>query len=150
MPEQRYKVILQDNNEFFIESEILKKSPILENMFMDPFTRQYRHSVTLPNMDTSTFSYILAFIREIVEFDNDADIKNVANKLIATMDSTTLIDIIHASHTLNIKPLLEVAGAKFKHIIQHNDVEDIRRIFNIKNDFNPEEEQQIINNFQWK
>jgi len=44
---------------------------------------------------------------------------------------------------MDVKPLLDLASAKVASMIKGKKVEEIRAIFNIKNDFTPEEEAQV-------
>ena len=50
---------------------------------------------------------------------------------------------------MDIKPLLELVSAKVASIIKGKTTEEIRKTFNITNDFTPEEEQQIIEENKW-
>ena len=50
---------------------------------------------------------------------------------------------------MDIKPLLELASAKVASIIKGKNTEEIRKTFNITNDFTPEEEQQILEENKW-
>ncbi len=54
-----------------------------------------------------------------------------------------------ASNYLDIKPLLELACAKVASMMKNKSVVEIRKLFNIENDFSPEEEQQIIEENKW-
>ena len=60
-----------------------------------------------------------------------------------------IIEIINASNYLDIPPLLELSSAKTASIIKGKTTEEIRAIYDIKNDFTPEEEQQIIEENKW-
>ena len=57
--------------------------------------------------------------------------------------------IILASNYLDIKPLLELSTATIAGLIKGKTSDEIRQMFNITNDFTPEEEQQIIEENQW-
>ena len=65
------------------------------------------------------------------------------------IDLDMLFEIILASNYLDIKPLLELANAKVASILKGKTTEEIRRTFNITNEFTPEEEQQIIEENKW-
>ena len=65
------------------------------------------------------------------------------------IDLDMLFEIILASNYLDIKPLLELASAKVASILKGKTTEEIRRTFNITNEFTPEEEQQIIEENKW-
>ena len=65
------------------------------------------------------------------------------------IDLDMIFEIILASNYLDIKPLLELANAKVASILKGKTTEEIRRTFNITNEFTPEEEQQIIEENKW-
>jgi S-phase kinase-associated protein 1 len=64
-------------------------------------------------------------------------------------DHNLVLDIISAANYLDIKPLLDLAAAKAATLIKVREVEDIRQLFGIQNDFTPEEEQKIIDENEW-
>ncbi|PIA56863.1 hypothetical protein AQUCO_00700904v1 [Aquilegia coerulea] len=67
----------------------------------------------------------------------------------AKVDQATLFDIILAANYLNIKSLLDLTCQTVADIIKGKNPEDIRKTFNIKNDFTPEEEEEIHKENQW-
>ena len=57
------------------------------------------------------------------------------------VEKEELFELIMASNYLDINPLLELACAKVASLIKNKSIEEIRKFFNIENDFTPEEEQ---------
>ena len=57
------------------------------------------------------------------------------------VEKEELFELIMASNYLDINPLLELACAKAGSLIKNKSIEEIRKFFNIENDFTPEEEQ---------
>lgn len=56
---------------------------------------------------------------------------------------------IQAANYLNIKGLLDLACQTVADMIKGKTPEEIRKTFNIKNDFTPEEEEEIRRENQW-
>ena len=54
-----------------------------------------------------------------------------------------------AANFMDIKSLLELACAKVASMIKGKTIPDIRKFFNIENDFTPEEEAQIMDENRW-
>ena len=50
---------------------------------------------------------------------------------------------------MDIRPLMELASSKVASVIKGKSPEEIRKTFNIQNDFTPEEENQIREENQW-
>lgn len=65
------------------------------------------------------------------------------------VDLDLMFELILGANYMDIKPLLELASAKVASIIKGKTTEEIRKAFNIQNDFTPEEEQQIIEENKW-
>lgn len=50
---------------------------------------------------------------------------------------------------MDIKPLLDVGCKTVANMIKGKNPEEIRKLFNIQNDFTPEEEEQIRRENEW-
>lgn len=57
--------------------------------------------------------------------------------------------LLQASNYLNIKDLLDLTCQTVADMIKNKTPEEIRRTFNIKNDFTPEEEEEVRRENQW-
>ena len=65
------------------------------------------------------------------------------------VDQGTLFELILAANYLDIKGLLDVTCKTVANMIKGKAPEDIRKTFNIKNDFSPEEEEQVRRENEW-
>ncbi|KAI9028222.1 E3 ubiquitin ligase complex SCF subunit sconC [Phycomyces nitens] len=59
------------------------------------------------------------------------------------VDQDSLFDIILVAHYLKIKPLVDLGCKTVANIIKHKSAREIRRTFNMVNDFSEEEQAQI-------
>jgi len=57
--------------------------------------------------------------------------------------------LLQAANYLDIKPLLDVGCKTVANMIKGKSPEEIRKTFNIQNDFTPEEEEQIRRENEW-
>ena len=64
-------------------------------------------------------------------------------------DQSTVFHLILAANFLNINGLLNLGCKTVARMIRGKKPEEIRAIFNIKNDFTPEEEEQIRKEHAW-
>jgi len=65
------------------------------------------------------------------------------------IEQEALFDLILVANTLDIKPLLDLSCAKVASMIKGKNTEEIRKQFNIVNDFTPEEEAQVREENRW-
>jgi S-phase kinase-associated protein 1 len=65
------------------------------------------------------------------------------------VDQGTLFELILAANYLNIKPLLDLTCLTVANMIKGKTPEEIRKTFNIENDFTPEEEEEVRRENQW-
>ncbi|BCS15544.1 hypothetical protein ALUC_70777S [Aspergillus luchuensis] len=65
------------------------------------------------------------------------------------VDQEMLFEIILAANYLDIKGLLDVGCKTVANMIKGKSPEEIRKTFNIQNDFTPEEEDQIRRENEW-
>ena len=109
-------------------------------------------------------SNILKKIKEYLDHYQDSDPKEIERPLASqnyqdcvdnwdfefiNVDLDLIFEIILASNYMDIKPLLELASSKVASKKKKKTPEEIRKTFNIQNDFTPEEEQQIREENQW-
>jgi len=71
------------------------------------------------------------------------------DKEFCDVDQPTLFELILAANYLDIKPLLDLTCKTVANMIKGKTPEEIRKTFNIKNDFTPEEEEQIRKENEW-
>ena len=60
-----------------------------------------------------------------------------------------LLQLILAANYLDIKPLLDLTCAKIASMMKDKTTEEMRQIFNIVNDFTPEEEAKVREENKW-
>ena len=58
-------------------------------------------------------------------------------------------DMILAANAIDFRAMLELTSAKIASLMKGKSIEEIRELFNIKDDFSPEDEQQISEENSW-
>jgi len=97
-------------------------------------------------------------LRKVIEYctyhsenaDEKEDVTEAWDKEFAAVDDDTLFSLILAANYLDIKPLLDLTCKTVAdYIKQCKTPQEIRRRFNIKNDFTPEEEEEVRKENAW-
>ena len=150
------KVHLRSSDEqmFEVDEEVAYESLTVKNMIEDTGTEA---PIPLPNVS----SKILAKVIEYCKFHVDAKAGNAdkPSKLdddvkawdmeFVKVDQSTLFELILAANYLNIKSLLDLTCLTVANMIKGKTPEEIRKTFDIKNDFTPEEEEEVRKENQW-
>lgn len=74
---------------------------------------------------------------------------NEWDKEFCQVEQVTLFEMIVAANFLDIKPLLDLTCRTVANMIKGKKPNEIRELFNIKNDFSPEEEEQVRKENEW-
>ena len=137
-----------DNEEFKIDKDIAIFSQTIKNMCED--NENDSSPIPLPNVNSKILSKVIEFmIYYKTSEDNDED-KDKWFKQYINIDDELLFNIILASNYLDIKPLLDITcKAVADEIKSCKTPEEIRKRFNIKNDFTPEEEEEVRRENAW-
>ena len=88
-------------------------------------------------------------IEKPLRSNNLSDVTSPWYAEFVNLDQEILFELILAANYLDIKPLLELACAKVASLIKNRTIPEIRKFFNIENDFTPEEEAQIMEENKW-
>ncbi|URE41471.1 SKP1-like protein [Musa troglodytarum] len=108
--------------------------------------------IPLPNVTSRILAKVIEYCNKHVDASSkssdDEDLKAWDAEFVK-VDQTTLFDLILAANYLNIKSLLDLTCQTVADMIKGKTPEDIRKTFNIKNDFTPEEEEEIRRENQW-
>ena len=150
-------LVSSDGEKMQISAKAAQRSQLVKGIIED-----YPDDAEVPLNNVK--SNILKKIKEYLDHYQDSDPKEIERPLASqnyqecveawdfefiNIELDTIFEIILAANYMDIKPLLELASSKIASIIKGKTPEEIRKIFNIQNDFTPEEEQQIRDENQW-
>jgi S-phase kinase-associated protein 1 len=155
--EKKAMIVLRsfDGEEFEIEEDVAIQSQTIQHMMEDGCAD---NGIPLPNVDSRTLSKVIEYCKHHVAEAGASSAASDNNKgeevktwdaQFMEVDQATLFDLIMAANYLNIKGLLDLTCQTVANMIKGKTPEQIRQTFNIKNDFTPEEEEEVRKENAW-
>jgi len=150
-------IITKNNEQISTSFEAMKKSETIKAllMYVDDEPEDFDISILenplpLPQVDTCTLKLIIKYCQYHYDNKDTEDDKKKWDKEFIKMDDDKLFNLILASNYLEIKPLLDLTCSTVADYIKEcHTPQEIRRRFNIKNDFTPEEEEEVRKENAW-
>jgi len=154
-------LITSDNEQFIVDKDIAEHSAMIKATL--ELIGECDQPIPLYNVSSSTFKKIIEYCehhrgeplpnKDAKAQDETSKRKNTEisewdQKFLAA-DQEMLFDICCAANYLDIKSLLDVCCKAVANMIKGKSSEEIRKVFNIVNDFTPEEEAQIRKENEW-
>lgn len=156
------KLILQssDNEDISVDREVAERSVLIKNMIGDLGEEALSEAIPIPNVNASVLKKVIEWCNhhktdppQANEDDSDSRKKSTDidewDQKFMQVDQEMLFEIILAANYLDIKALLDVGCKTVANMIKGKSPEEIRKTFNIQNDFTPEEEDQIRRENEW-
>ncbi|KAL8151718.1 hypothetical protein V2J09_021526 [Rumex salicifolius] len=140
-----------DGETFEVEESVAVESQTIKHMIEDDCADNV---IPLPNVTSKILAKVIEYCKKHVETPKTED-RTVEEEIKAwdaefvKVDQATLFDLILAANYLNIKSLLDLTCQTVADMIKGKTPEEIRKTFNIKNDFTPEEEEEVRRENQW-
>ncbi|MCJ1322988.1 hypothetical protein MMC15_008339 [Xylographa vitiligo] len=150
-----------DGVEMTVEKEVAERSMLIKNLLED-MTDGSTTDEAIPIANVNE-----AVLKKVIEWcthhrsdppataDDDSDSRKKTTDIeewdqkFMQVDQEMLFEIILAANYLDIKALLDVGCKTVANMIKGKSPEEIRKTFNIQNDFTPEEEDQIRRENEW-
>ncbi|KAK6939319.1 SKP1 component, POZ domain [Dillenia turbinata] len=143
-----------DGEAFEVDEAVAQESQTIKHMIEDDCAD---NGIPLPNVTSKILSKVIEYCKKHVDAaaskssedrSSDEDLKAWDADFVK-VDQATLFDLILAANYLNIKSLLDLTCQTVADMIKGKTPEEIRKTFNIKNDFTPEEEEEVRRENQW-
>ncbi|OIT28276.1 SKP1-like protein 1A [Nicotiana tabacum] len=141
-----------DGETFEVEEAVALESQTIKHMIEDDCADT---SIPLPNVTSKILAKVIEYCKRHVDAVAKTDDKASEDDLksfdadFVKVDQATLFDLILAANYLNIKSLLDLTCQTVADMIKGKTPEEIRKTFNIKNDFTPEEEEEVRRENAW-
>ncbi|XP_074302334.1 SKP1-like protein 1B [Silene latifolia] len=157
-----------DGETFDVDEIVAMESQTIKHMVEDDCADNV---IPLPNVTSTILAKVIEYCKKHVDSASSNSADTTATGATATctatgtaavdedlkawdvefvkVDQSTLFDLILAANYLNIKSLLDLTCQTVADMIKGKTPEEIRKTFNIKNDFTPEEEEEVRRENQW-
>ena len=151
----------QEGDQFQVEVKVAKMSELVKTMIPEEAEdEEDAQEIPLPNVKSHVLAKVIEFCRHYAEEPmseiekplKSANMHEVVQEWYANyvdVDQELLFELILAANYMDIKPLLDLTCATVASMIKGKTPEEIRKHFNIKNDFTPEEEEQVRRENEW-
>ncbi|KAL3723700.1 hypothetical protein ACJRO7_035812 [Eucalyptus globulus] len=152
-----------DGESFDVEQSVAVESQTIKHMIEDGCAD---NAIPLPNVNSKILAKVIEYCKmhilaKVIEYCkkhvesakdeyrvDDEDLKAWDADFVK-VDQATLFDLILAANYLNIKSLLDLTCQTVADMIKGKTPEEIRKTFSIRNDFTPEEEEEVRRENQW-
>lgn len=163
MASQEPTITLSSSDEHIITvpRAVAERSTLIKNMLEDfDHEGSVTEAIPIPSVNETVLKKVLEWCEHhrndpptTAEDESDTrkkttDIEEWDQKFMQ-VDQEMLFEIILAANYLDIKALLDVGCKTVANMIKGKSPEEIRKTFNIQNDFTPEEEEQIRRENEW-
>ncbi|THX13890.1 E3 ubiquitin ligase SCF complex, Skp subunit [Aureobasidium pullulans] len=155
------KIILVSSDGVNIQTDriIAERSMLIKNM-IDDLGNPGEEPIPIMNVSEAVLRKVLEWCDHHKkdappEKDEDAESRKKTTDIeewdqkFMQVDQEMLFEIILAANYMDIKALLDVGCKTVANMIKGKSPEEIRKTFNIQNDFTPEEEEQIRRENEW-
>lgn len=154
------KLQSSDGEVFPVDVDIARQSVTIRTMLEDlGMEEEEDEAVPLPNVNAAILKKVIqwaTYHKDDPPPPEDDENKEKRTDDISSWDSDflkvdqgTLFELILAANYLDIKGLLDVTCKTVANMIKGKTPEEIRKTFNIKNDFTPSEEEQVRKENEW-
>eukprot|EP01066_Platyproteum_vivax_P020529 Platyproteum_vivax@DN8448_c0_g1_i1.p1 len=155
--QRQIHLVSRDDKKFTVDAEVAALSAILRNMIEESSADE---EIPLPNVRGEMLEKVLSYC----EYHRDKPAKELPRPLLppvlgdhvdefdvafVDVDVQVLYEYVIVANYLDIKPLLDLCCAKMATMMKGKSIEEVRQLFNIVNDFTPEEENKIRMENRW-
>jgi len=149
-----------DGVDITVDRQVATRSVLIKNLIDDLGEAATSEPVPIPNVNEAVLKKVMEWCEHHkndppATNDDDADSRKKSTDIeewdqkYMQVDQEMLFEIILAANYLDIKALLDVGCKTVANMIKGKSPEEIRKTFNIQNDFTPEEEEQIRRENEW-
>ncbi|XP_010514081.1 PREDICTED: SKP1-like protein 14 [Camelina sativa] len=167
MSSKKIELVSSDGESFVIEEVVARKLQIVRHMIEDECADK---AIPLTNVTGKILSMVIEYCKthvNVVDAEEESKedkekkeadsmsgeeavkLKEWEAEFLKDKDLATIFQLILAANYLNVKGLLDLTCQNVADHIKDMTPEEVRVIFNIENDFTPEEEEKVRKENSW-
>uniref|UniRef100_A0A6U3WK45 Uncharacterized protein n=1 Tax=Ditylum brightwellii TaxID=49249 RepID=A0A6U3WK45_9STRA len=158
--EEIVNLVSKEGDSFEVPISVAKLSKLVETTIDEDADEDETQEIPLPNVKATVLSKVIDFCKhykqepmtQITTPLKSSKIEEIVQKWYADfvkVEQVLLFELVIAANFMDIKPLLDLTCLAVSVMIKGKSADDIRKIFNISNDFTPEEEAQVREENKW-
>ena len=164
-PHLEVNLVSSEGDKFEVETRTAAMSESLFRTMLadgdDDDEDENEQEIPLPNVKSAVLAKVVEFcnyhvtngpmkeIEKPLKSANMAEVVGEWDANFVAIEQEMLFELILAANYMDIKSLLDLTCAKVASMIKGKTPEEIRKTFNIVNDFTPEEEAQVREENKW-
>jgi len=155
--DEMLRLVSSESEKFPVSFKVAIMSELIKTM-AEGDTKE--KEIPLPNVKTEVLKKVVQYmkyhadnpakdIEKPLKSQNMSEVVSQWDADFVEVDNELLFELILAANYMDIKPLLDLTCAKVASMIKGKTPEQIRKTFNIQNDFTPEEEEAVRAENKW-
>ncbi|KAI3383728.1 hypothetical protein SNEBB_005566 [Seison nebaliae] len=165
MADKKIRIKSSDGDVFDVDMNIAQQSVTIKTMLENIGHLGDNDAIPLPAINTATLKKVISWCnhhkndqpisedeetrRAMIEDKSKSDDISPWDQEFLKVEQGTLYEIMLAANYMDIEGLLQVCCKTTANMIRGKPVEEIRKHFNIQNDFTPAEEEQVRQENEW-
>ena len=155
--EKPLRLISQEQESFAVARKVALMSELIKTLLEGD---KESTDIPLPHVKSSVLTKVIEYLKfhvdnpaKVIEKPlksaNMAEVVSQWDADFVDVDQELLFELILAANYMDVKPLLDLTCAKVASMIKGKNPDQIRKTFNIVNDFTPEEEEAVRAENKW-
>ncbi|XP_047967379.1 SKP1-like protein 1 [Salvia hispanica] len=139
-------LVSSDGERFVIAETLAKQSTTIGNIIDDGCCDA---PIPIPNVSGKVLAKVIEYLNNHGGGGSSAEKEKKDEELFGGVAVKEHLDYATAAGYLDIKGLVDLLSKKIANIIKTKEVEEVRTIFGIENDYTPAEEEAIRKQYAW-
>eukprot|EP00357_Protocruzia_adherens_P029157 CAMPEP_0115008186 /NCGR_PEP_ID=MMETSP0216-20121206/21733_1 /TAXON_ID=223996 /ORGANISM="Protocruzia adherens, Strain Boccale" /LENGTH=167 /DNA_ID=CAMNT_0002375487 /DNA_START=36 /DNA_END=539 /DNA_ORIENTATION=+ len=156
--DDKITLVSKDGEKIAVEAKIKEMSGLVKNILED---QDPTEDINVESIDSATLKSVVSYC-EHHNYTNPEPLRKPLpsnkledfldawdNEFVTGFDDDGLLNVVNAANFLDIKPLVDICLAKIACMFKGKSIEDLRKEYQIEQEFTPELEEEIKKEYPW-